>query len=425
MNFRNMLLVIATITAVSVCDRSTANGRFLNSGKAEVLVVATIHQRHSTDTNYTYRHLNNIISSYNPDVVCVEIRPDDFRKEPYLDEMVMATIWGLVHDKKVYPIDWWRENTRLVRDSLSSLPEYKQKEQDLEALASKDSIITGFEKRFGSWQDQAQQGYEFWNGREYNEYTMEDYRLSMKVFGDSPMNLEYRTRNDSMMARILSVIRENPGSRIIVLTGAEHKHYFDNALAPNPEVALVNFRSLLPLPEKESDPALRAFLDDADDLHYYEKGYPKDLDQYYRAKLIPLLHGPGMDFDPYVVPARNIPKAEKVITRWKNATISPSVSDVIDFELGWLNFQKRDYRSAIGYLSPLGKRIEAGAVQDPFLQAVTHRNLGLCYDCVGERDSALACYKRGEVLAGNTSFARALEILFKDYKEHPYRPVPH
>jgi tetratricopeptide (TPR) repeat protein len=423
---RKGFVLLLFVTVLFTRDGFSVNHELLNSHKSEVLVVGTVHQRHSTDTNYTYRHLFNILSAYNPDIVCVEIRPIDFRKEQYLDEMMMATIWAITNGKKAYPIDWWTNgNVRQVRDSLLNLPEYKKKEQEYEALEAKDTIISNFEKRYGKWEDQGQQGYEFWNGKEYNEYWMEDYRLSMQVFGDSPFNLYYRTRNDSMMALISLVIRQNPGRRVIVLTGAEHKHYFDNILERNPDVSLIDFHSILPFPEKDFDPALKSFFDDANDLPYYEDGYPRDMNEYYREKLIPLIHGPDMDFNPDIVPAKNILKAEKVIARWKKEGVSSSESDIVDFELGWLDFLKRDYREAIGYLSSLSQRIEAGAVKDPFLRAITHRNLGLCYDCIGERDSAIVCYKRGEELASTTSFARVISFMFKNYKEQPYRPEHH
>lgn len=41
----------------------------------EVLVVGTIHQQHARNPNYSYEDLVRILDTYNPDLVCVEIRP--------------------------------------------------------------------------------------------------------------------------------------------------------------------------------------------------------------------------------------------------------------------------------------------------------------------------------------------------------------
>ena len=414
----NTIFLLSAI--IFILYTPNANRRFGDSQKTEVLVVGTIHQLHSKDTNYTFQDVVNILNTYNPDVVCVEIRPQEFRKELYLPEMTLATIWAVANDKNVYPIDWWQNDTRHLQDSLMKLPEYIQKEKEVDSIAATDSILTGFEKKYGTWQEQILMGYDFWNGKEYNDYTMENYRLWTDAFGESPVTLFYKTRNDSMMALIQNVIRENPGKKIIVLTGSEHKHYFDNSLKNNPDVSLIEFGSILPLENKEQGPVIESYFNEGNDLLYFEKGFPENVNDYYRAKLIPILHGNNMDIQPEVVPEENIKLAEKIIGRWKNDTASASAADVIDFELGWIKFLKQDYRSAIENLFPLSKRIESGSVKDAFIMAATHRNLGFCYDCLRERDSAIACYTKGEELIRGTALERAKEFLFKDYKTNPY-----
>src|SRR5208283_5238491 len=121
---------------------------------------------------------------------------------------------------------------------------------------------------------------------------------------------------DSMLALIHSVIRDNPGRKIIVLTGGEHKHYFDNVFRKDSTLTLVQLSNILPLENMESDPAIKSYFDDLNDLPYYEKGYPLDMNDYYRSKLIPVIHGPNMDEFPETVPVNNILKAEKVLNRW-------------------------------------------------------------------------------------------------------------
>ena len=390
--------------------------------KTKVLVVGTIHQRHGTDTNYTYSDIVRILSAFDPDIIGVEIRPADFRREPYLEEMMLAVIWGDLHGKKVYPVDWWTDaGVRRVRDSLGALPEYAGKAERLKGLEADDSIMTRFERKYGSWKDQAQQGYGFWNGREYGEYIAEDYRLSMEVYGDSPFNLFYRTRNDSMMALILGALRENPGRRAVILTGGEHKHYFDRALRESADIDVVDLGTLLPLRAYEPEPAIRAFLEDADDLPYFAQGCPGDMNAYFRAKLIPLIHGPDMDFDPDIVPPRNVSVARKIMQRWAHWRASGPESDTMVFENGWMAFLEGKYDSAIACLQPLASRIEAGTVPDPFLRAMTHRNLGFCYDCVGERQKAVSCYERGEQLLRDTPFRQASKMVFQDHHTRPYR----
>jgi len=411
--------------ALGVCGVFLADifgaGTILGQENTQVLVVATLHQRHASDTNYTYQDIAHILSTYAPDVVCVEIRPKDFRREPYLKEMMLATIWGLDHGKQVYPIDWWEDsNDRHIRDSLSALPEYVEKEKRLNELEKNSPVIQAFEKEYGSWKDQGQKGYEFWNGKEYNEYVAEGYRLSMDVYGDSPFNLHYQTRNDKMMALILAAARENNGRKIVVLTGAEHKHYFDRALKRTAGITTLSLHDILPLKEPSFSPMVLSFFENYDDLPYFEEGYPRDLNAYYRMKLIPLLHGPNMDFKPEIIPSKNIDAGEVILARWQGSAHASDASDLISFELGWLNFLKGDYAAAITHFLPLTEKVESGAINDPFLKHIIYRNLGFCYDLSGDRDKAVASYERGENLLKGTPFERMTEQIFADYKTHPY-----
>ena len=62
--------------------------------KTEVLVIGTIHNGHDNNPNYSEQDILNILGTYNPDVICVEIPPSYFRKQSYLKEMMIASIYG-------------------------------------------------------------------------------------------------------------------------------------------------------------------------------------------------------------------------------------------------------------------------------------------------------------------------------------------
>ncbi|MFH1467541.1 MAG: hypothetical protein ABIO70_24360 [Pseudomonadota bacterium] len=71
----------------------------------DILVLGTLHQGHRKHPTYSYDTVARLIEAFDPAVVCVEIRPEDFRREPYLDEMELATIWGLAEERAVVPMD--------------------------------------------------------------------------------------------------------------------------------------------------------------------------------------------------------------------------------------------------------------------------------------------------------------------------------
>lgn len=413
-----LLIILGTCapTAFSFAQEPRPHG-----GRAKVLVLGTIHHNHGRDSNYTFYDVIHILSTFRPDIIGVEIRPQDFRRLPYLEEMMIATIWGSKRHKPVYPIDWWTDSrVRSVRDSLSTLPEYIAKEQRLDSLVNASQLLTDFDKKYGSFRDQLQNGYLFWNGDEYNDYYAEHYRLSMQIYGDSPFNLFYKTRNDSMMALILEALQHNPGGKMIVLTGAEHKHYFDRALRQRDDVEVVQLSDILPLAPEAIDPEISAFFDERDDLPYYLPDYPLDMNAYYYTKLIPLVHGPDMDFNPDIIPEHNIDLAERFLQNWKQLRNDWMNSDSVMYEAGWLSFLRGRYEEAVRLFTPIAERVNSGAVTNQFFMANVHRNLGWCHDCMGNRTEALTYYLRAEEMIEQTYFKSVSSLILKDYKDQPF-----
>ena len=389
------------------------------AGTTQVLVIGTIHQQHESNPNYSYHDLVRILSTYDPDLVCVEIRPQDFRRRPYLREMMLATVWGLAHGRDVCAMDSWSEadSTRQVRARLQKEREYIQKAQTLDSLEASSVPMSSFQAKYGDFWN-ADMGYRFFNGSEYNAYIAEAYRLSMGVYGDSPMNLHYRTRNSRMMELILKAMHEFAPRKLVVLTGVEHKHFFDRELENHHDVALVQLEEILPLEEQGFHAAIHGFLDEDDDLPYYADGYPEDLEAYYANKLTRLLHGPNMDWRPEIIPSENVRMAGRVIGRWGDAM---SESPRLLFEAGWHACLTGDYEAGIGHLSTLTHSVDRGDVDDLFVRVYAYRNLGLCYDMAGRREDAIRSYARVAELVRGTTMEKNKERMLRDYLRVPYR----
>jgi tetratricopeptide (TPR) repeat protein len=411
-----VLLIVAWLLSAAIPDAFPAP-------VTKALVVGTIHQQHARNENYSYKDVANILATYDPDLICVEIRPQDFRREPYLTEMMLATVWGLAHGKKVAPIDWWQDtpNDREIREKLEKQPEYIEKEKQLQLLRAQSAVIARFEKTYGPLEKEdqwgAHQDYRFWNGKDYNDLCAEGYRLSMQIYGDSPINLHYLSRNNHMMELIWGAMRQNSSHRVIVLTGSEHKHFFDREFRSHPDVETLELDRLLPLHTVPLEPAIVKFLDEDDDLPYYEPGFPKDLDAYYAEKLTPLVHGPNMDAYPGRIPPANIVRAGKVLERWRT---SRPESDGQIFDVGWLKFLEGDYAGAIKLYLQLTPRIDAGKVAEPFVRVDTYRNLGRSYDMLNQRDNALACYRRVETLLVGSPWESEKAYFLQDYETVPF-----
>jgi tetratricopeptide (TPR) repeat protein len=221
-----------------------------------------------------------------------------------------------------------------------------------------------------------------------------------------------------MMQLIWGAIKNHSSRKVIVLTGGEHKHFFDREFRKNCDIESIDFDSLLPLTPQNLGPDTQKFLDEDEDLSYYEKGYPQDLDLYYQQKLMHLVHGPKMDFYPEIIPPANVAMAEKVLNRWK---VSIPQSDGAAFDEGWLSFLREDYAGAIQHFRSLAPRIEEGKVTNPVIRFETYVSLGRCYDQLGDREKALASYVRAEELLRGTRYEPLKEYILQDYKTVPYQ----
>jgi RNase H-fold protein (predicted Holliday junction resolvase) len=386
----------------------------------QVLVVGTIHQRHASNPNYSYQDLVRILDTYNPDLVCVEIRPQEFRRKLYLTEMTLATIWALARNKSVYPIDWWMDspNDREVRAQLEKTPEYRKKAAELKDLTAANSILNGMCKQHGALGGNAKLGYAFWNGTDYQTCTAEGYRLSIEIYGDSPMNLHYQSRNQHMADLILAALKEKPVPKAIVLTGSEHKHFFDRAFRENPNLSVVDFSSLLPLKEATLSGPVREFLEEENDLPYFQPGYPEDLNLYFGGKMMNLLHGPDMDFYPEKIPQANIFKAEKVLARWRSRFPD---SLQLRLDLAWYAFLIGNDARALSLFQGCAEKFEKGELRETIEGIMAYQGLGRCYDLAGDRQKALACYAKVEKLAAGTLWERVKHLLVS--LEKPYQRV--
>lgn len=387
-----------------------------DSTATQVLVVGTVHDQHGRNPNYTYEDVVRIVDTFDPDVVCVEIRPDDFRRVPYLKEMMLATVWGASKGRETCAFDWYDGTTRRIRRELAETPEYVEKEREFQELIASNPITVPFEERYGDYWS-GEMDYRFYNGSEYNRYFEEWYRLSLAVYGDDPLNLYYESRNRRMMDQAWEVIRRFPGRRVALLTGTEHKHYFDRDLGSRDGVQLIRLEDLLPLTTAPLDPSVEAFLLEENDLPYYLEGFPEDTTRYYSGKVTNLIHGPNMDWRPEIIPTRNIEVAGLVLARWR---ASQAESPRLLLDEGWQHFLAGDCPGAIEHLLPLTGAIERGEVDDLFVRAYAYRNLGWCHDLLGDRDSALEAYSSVRRITAGTRMERSAEPMLRDVESTPF-----
>jgi hypothetical protein len=394
---------------------------FLHANKSELLVLGTIHQMHATNPNYSYQDVLNIVHTYNPDIICVEIPEFYFRKQAYLKEMMLASIYGFDNNKKVYPIDWFQlsGDARTERIEYMKTDSYILNEAEEKKRRETSQIIKDFEKKYSNYIAE-NKSYSFFNGKEYNDYIRESYNIMISVYGDSPMNLYSEKRNSQMLSLIDEVIKENTEKKIIVLTGAEHKYYFDDFFSGQEDVTLIQLEDILPLKKAKKTKNLSAFMERDIAKGYYEATDNLTIDTMYANAIIPLVHGPNMDEDPTIIPKENIKKALSILKEWKKEN---SHSVYLQFETAWIYFLKNDYKFAIKISNNIVDHLdEVPSGRQVFLSILYWRNLGFCYDIVGKREDAINAYKECRKLCTQFNIGEdKAKRIYKNYESEAFK----
>jgi len=225
------------LSALFICLSSNQ----LFAQKTQVLLLPTIHNAHETNSRYTYQHLLKIIENFKPDIIAIEIRPEDMGQ----------------HDT-VYLKAFYRPDMIMVKDKFPAIPKvgidflgidmvgktlalnYRRDTTTANAKAgaisraiSRDSIFAKANKTAGLVELEAKRLVLIAsaNAQELIDGPFDSYSNAMAAKLDSlrGLNPKYAqfqmstTYRDQRLAdNVKNVILKNPGKRIVVLSGVNH-----------------------------------------------------------------------------------------------------------------------------------------------------------------------------------------------------------
>lgn len=207
----------------------------------KVYLIPTLHGLHQQNTHYNYDSLKAILQRIRPDVLAVEIRPEDinadtnYLKQNYPYEMWMSRYWipntiytgmdwlGTDIAGKPIPENYWKSQSRI-----------KQLQRDMSA----DSAIAEKLKRCEGYADERLRILK--NSTLKGIYQSNDIIL-IKAYYDC-LNLQLRNseyeevvrfydeRNKNLAENIGHIISQYPGKTIAILTGDDHYPYIKEYL---------------------------------------------------------------------------------------------------------------------------------------------------------------------------------------------------
>jgi hypothetical protein len=214
----------------------------MDNDKTELIVIGTVHQYHYG--GYSLAHLRGILDAADPGVVCVEIRPVDFEKghfRGYPREMSEVGVkWAKEKGRPCCPIDWWREEDLDKRPGMTA--------DDLKNNPMKISI----------WRNVRNPDWRHINSLEFCSQCKEYHGITGSIFDAEPGM--WKLRNMEMSALIDGVVRRYLGKRVAVLTGGEHKYWFDEYFGNRPDVTVIQPTTLSLPPDIGDTPTAESLL---------------------------------------------------------------------------------------------------------------------------------------------------------------------
>lgn len=207
--------------------------------KTELLILPTIHAGHKNNSHYNFGHLRNIIKNFNPDIIAIEIRPEDMDRDTnylkifYNPEMILfknefpeiekigIDFMGSDFEGKSLPENFMKENIgefgkfratnqKLMLDSMivnarinKGLTTIGKKRSEMMSSLNANQLMDG----------------------KYDQLTEDFTQIQSSILKNTPYQFydDFQITRDQRIAdNIKAIALKNKGKRIIVLTGANH-----------------------------------------------------------------------------------------------------------------------------------------------------------------------------------------------------------
>jgi hypothetical protein len=231
-NMKTFLLFLALICTVS-------------EKPAKVYLVPTLHNLHRVNAQYTYDSLIQLIKRLNPDVIAVEIRPEDvdrdsfYLKQNYPYEMWMMKYWfagkktegfdwlGKDVEGKPIPDNYWKEISAIKKweRMLNADSVYSKRADVCDSFTNKRVELL----KTLSLKDLLKSKDAEWTKQFYNCMQEQLNRsLHQKI-----LNF-YSLRNKKLLQNIQRITRRYKGKTIVILTGDDHYVYLKDKFHNDP-----------------------------------------------------------------------------------------------------------------------------------------------------------------------------------------------
>ncbi|MBL4936966.1 hypothetical protein JK636_14525 [Clostridium sp. YIM B02515] len=192
-------------------------------------ILGTMHGEDSfrEEIGYTLDVMKEAILNFKPDIICGEVRPEDWQKycedknySGYLGPNEYRRMIIPLCEKeniKFVPVDWFEDDMI----GLSYFRNYDKPTQE--------ALLNEVEQKYKEIFEFGKRSRLPLNSIEWNEVTREKQNWLGSL--DSTLhNIYWIARNQLMLERIKKVINENKDKRILCTVGAEHNYFYYDEL---------------------------------------------------------------------------------------------------------------------------------------------------------------------------------------------------
>lgn len=203
----------------------------------EILVLSTLHQLHGQLDYYTYDHLSHIITSFAPEVLAVELTPDDLhaRKPQRVKQEYQQSVYPLLDALgcETIPLEpaepLYSELVGLGKKAMEDLQ--KRNPAAVEQFGLYVNAL--YDVLFNWWRSPLDV-----NSSETDRHFEIKHRYQNEVFGEDEEK-GWELWNQHFLEQILAAAAKYPEGRILVLVGAEHSYWLRKHLREQPAVRLL------------------------------------------------------------------------------------------------------------------------------------------------------------------------------------------
>jgi hypothetical protein len=209
--------------------------------KTEVILCGTLHAFHKNNPEYTYEDIFEYIEALDPDIIGVEIRPEDLQlpdsllRQFYPYEMIEVLI--RFDDIPIYGIDWWDQHAKgnpvsngLI-DSLRQVCLEKQLNRDSSMLQKRPPILDTLRNlKIQMAVGASMQSILYGRFDSINAAYYREFEAYVKNSEYHELYTIYMQRHHKIGQNMLNLIENHQGKRLFFLVGAEHQVFARNIL---------------------------------------------------------------------------------------------------------------------------------------------------------------------------------------------------